>query len=206
MTAMIADERLEARLIAERQALGHDRYDEVWEGVYFMSPLANNEHQQFASRLAMVLQEALGFDSDANVYAGVNVSDRSEDWTRNYRVPDVAVVLPGGRAEDCGEFLLGGPDFVAEIVSPGDQTLEKIPFYAQAGVRELLVVHRQPWSLELYALANQELTLAARGDVGDGEFRKSSTLPLSFRLVSRPGNSRPRLEVALANGTKRWLV
>src|SRR5258707_10298401 len=121
-----------------------------------MSPLANNEHQQFAFRLAMVLQEAMGFDSDANVYAGVNVSDRRDHWTSNYRVPDVAVVLPGGRAEDCGEFLLGGPDFVAEIVSPGDQTIEKISFYAEAGVRELLVVHRQPWALELYSLVDQE--------------------------------------------------
>lgn len=206
MTAMIADRNLETRLIAERQALGHDRHDEVWEGVYVMSPLADNEHQQFAFRLAMVLQEALGFDSDANVYAGVNVSDHRENWTSNYRVPDVAVVLPGGRAEDCGEFLLGGPDFVSEIVSPGDQTREKIPFYAEAGVRELLVVQRQPWAIELYSLVDQELSLAARGGLDEPAPMKSSTLPLSFRLVSRTGFPRPRLEVALVGGTKRWYV
>jgi len=206
MTTMITDRHLEARLIAERQTLGHDRYDEVWEGVYVMSPLANNEHQQFAFRLAMVLQEAMGFDSDANVYAGVNVSDRRDDWTSNYRVPDVAVVLPGGGAEDRGEFLLGGPDFVAEIVSPGDQTSEKIPFYAEAGVRELLVVHRQPWALELYSLVDQELSLAGRGTLDDGKSLKSSTLPLSFRLVSRKGYGRPRMEVASTTGSKFWLV
>ena len=35
-----------AHLIRERRECGGDRYDEVWDGVYVMSPLADNEHQQ----------------------------------------------------------------------------------------------------------------------------------------------------------------
>ena len=45
MTALINDPKLEEKLIAKRQAAGADKFDEVWDGVYVMSPLANDEHQ-----------------------------------------------------------------------------------------------------------------------------------------------------------------
>ena len=34
MALMVLDQDLEDRLIAERQASGGDRFDEVWEGIY----------------------------------------------------------------------------------------------------------------------------------------------------------------------------
>ena len=39
-----------ASLIRDRRESGGDRYDEVWDGVYVMSPLADNEHQQLGIR------------------------------------------------------------------------------------------------------------------------------------------------------------
>ena len=46
MTAILNDEALLNGLIDRRRACGGDRHDEVWEGVYVMSPPANNEHQE----------------------------------------------------------------------------------------------------------------------------------------------------------------
>ena len=40
MVALIQDPQLEQELIAKRRETGADRYDEVWEGVYVMSPTA----------------------------------------------------------------------------------------------------------------------------------------------------------------------
>lgn len=43
MATMIHDRLLEERLHNERAATGADRYDEIWEGVYMMAPMPNNE-------------------------------------------------------------------------------------------------------------------------------------------------------------------
>ena len=45
MATVILDEELAERLKAERAERGGDRYDEVWEGVYMMAAMPNNEHQ-----------------------------------------------------------------------------------------------------------------------------------------------------------------
>ena len=48
MVALITDPNLEDRLVAQRRADGTDKYDEVWEGMYVMAPMANNEHQDLS--------------------------------------------------------------------------------------------------------------------------------------------------------------
>src|SRR5580704_4217279 len=133
ITETLTDEELRAR-----QESGGDRYDEVWDGVYLMSPLANVEHQILATQLAAVIQMAIGLGDPGIAIAGVNVSDREEDWTKNYRCPDVAVILKGCAAKNCGTHWCGGPDFLIEIVSPDDRSRQKFDFYASIEVRELL--------------------------------------------------------------------
>ena len=59
MVAKVLDIYLEERLIAERKALGIDKFDEVWDGVYVMSPLADDEHQEIAGFLTRVLFEVI---------------------------------------------------------------------------------------------------------------------------------------------------
>ena len=51
MATLIQDIDLSRRLIAERRRLGHDRWDEVWEGVYVMNASPNDEHQEVQMRL-----------------------------------------------------------------------------------------------------------------------------------------------------------
>lgn len=152
MSMIINDESVAKELIAKRRASGADRFDEVWEGVYVMAPMANNEHQDLASEFTAILRTMVDWQGLGRTQAGANVSDRQEAWTDNYRVPDVLVFLNETSAADCGTHWFGGPDFAIEIVSPGDRALEKLDFYAAVGTRELLIIDRQPWQLTLYRI------------------------------------------------------
>lgn len=204
MALMVLDPSVEEQLIAERRESGADRYDEVWNGVYIMAPLANNEHQDLQSGLTGAIKNAVGWTGVARVHAGANVSDRDDDWMQNYRIPDVVVVFPGGAARDCGTHWCGGPDFCVEIASRGDRSRDKIDFYAQIGVRELLVIDRDPWALELHRLAARRLELVGRSDLINPQALVSSVLPTSFRLV--PGPRRPAIDVSHRDGAQHWLV
>ena len=50
----------------------------------------------------------------------------------------------------------GGPDAVFEIRSPGDESYEKLPFYAALGVREIVIIPRDLKKPELYTLAGSQ--------------------------------------------------
>jgi Uma2 family endonuclease len=194
-----------ARLIRERRECGGDRYDEVWDGVYVMSPLADNEHQELGVDLSAVMKLATGFDKRIRMFAGCNVSDRPRRWNKNYRCPDVAVFLPCNPAQDRGSHWFGGPDFAVEILSPYDRSREKFGFYAKVGVRELMLVARRPWTLELYRRAGKDLELVGQSDPShDSPVLSSAVLNLGFRLI--PGDPRPQIEVSKAEGNLRWLA
>ena len=200
MPLLVTDPRDQQRLIAERQASGADRFDEVWEGTYVMAPLADDEHQELQARLVHYFQIAA---PDAKVRAGVNVSDRAEDWTGNYRCPDVAVFLPGTKAKNHDTFWLGGPDLAVEIVSPHDRTRDKFAFYSTVGVRELLVIDREPWTIELHHPRGGQLVRTGRIAPGDSAVVESTLLPLSFQFIQTAA-TRPRIEVVHGTTGQRW--
>ncbi len=187
MTALINDPKLEEKLIAERQAAGADKFDEVWDGVYVMSPLANDEHQYLVKELTTVLTFAVDWAKLGQTRPGVNISDRKDDWTKNYRCPDVTVFLNETKAENCDAFWFGGPDFGIEIVSSGDRIVEKLSFYAAVGARELLVIDRDPWVLTLSRLAKGELLEVAKSTFDDDNILVSEIVPLSFQLCQHDG-------------------
>ncbi len=204
MAALITDPDLEASVRSQRAEWGGNRYDEVWEGTYMMIPLPNSEHTNLQARLRWVFQTALGEASPAMVHAGLNVSDRADDWKQNFRCPDVAVVFPDGAARDYGTFHLGGPDFVVEIISPYDRSREKFDFYSNVKVRELLLVDRNPWSLELYRLRGDQLELVGQSTLNQPNVLQSEVLRLSLRLVA--GQKRPQIEMRHADGSGHWLA
>jgi Uma2 family endonuclease len=204
MSMLITDPRISDRLKAERVASGADLYDEVWEGVYVMSPMADDEHQDLQLGFAAAIKAVCGWDGGAEVRAGVNVSDRAEDWTQNYRVPDVAVFLPGTKAINCGTHWNGGPDLVVEVISPFDQTRQKLSFYESIGVRELLLVDRNPWGMELHRLTDGHLVSVGGIGVGSPASLVTMTVPLSLRLIG--GAARPRIEITQPGTSQRWLI
>ncbi|HEX3997345.1 MAG TPA: Uma2 family endonuclease [Pirellulales bacterium] len=204
MATLITDPELEQRVRTERAGWGIDRYDEVWDGTYMLTPLPNLEHAEIQTKFVAVFRAALGFEGPAHVYGGINISDRAEDWLGNYRCPDAAIVLPGNPGRNCGAYFLGGPDFVVEIVSPHDKSRDKIAFYESLGVREFLVVDRNPWMLELYRLRDGRLELVGQSRLERANLLASTVLPVTLRLT--PGSPRPRIDVRHADGLQHWLV
>lgn len=204
MVALIQDPLLEQELIAKRRETGADRHDEVWEGVYVMSPLANDEHQDIATGLSWVFYPVIQGANLGQVRCGSNVSDRKDDWTKNYRCPDVAVFLKESAAELCGAFWYGGPDFAVEIVSPHDRSREKLDFYGKVNTRELLIVDRDPWSLELFRLADKKLVSAGISTIENGVALASDVVPLSLKLIA--GTPRPSIEIRHNDGQQQWTV
>lgn len=204
MALMVLDDCVAERLNAERAANGLARHDEVWEGLYVMAPPADTEHQVLQARLTTVIQNAFGLAAPELVMGGANVSDRDEDWLQNYRIPDIVVVLPGSRARDCGAHWCGGPDFCAEIASPGDRNRDKVDFYGSIGVGELLIIDRDPWSLELFRLSGNRLQSVGRSDLNAPATLASTVVPVSFTL--QPASPRPRIAVAHRDGQQHWIV
>jgi Uma2 family endonuclease len=108
------------------------------------------------------------------------------------------------RAKNCDTHWMGGPDFTIEIVSPKDRSRQKLDFYASLGVRELLIIDRYPWSIELYRLEGGKLTDSVKSTMTGSEVLVSQVVPLSFRLVA--GGVRPNIEVTHRDGVQKWLV
>jgi Uma2 family endonuclease len=189
-------------MLRHRRAMGQDRFDGVWNGVYVTSPDPDSEHQKLPGRFFRAFDEALGDSSEGDVYPTLNISDRDERWDKNYRIPDVSVFLPGNPAKDRGAYWLGGPDFAAEIVSKGDRSRKKFRFYGKVGVRELMILDRRPWRLELHRRASKGWVLAGTSSPDSREILASEVLPLSFRML--PGQPRPAIEVARLDGTRAW--
>jgi Uma2 family endonuclease len=201
---IVLDRDVAAKFIRQRHDTGNDRWDEVWDGVYIVMPNPNIEHQDIATGLATVLRVVIDWAGLGKVYQGVNVSDRSDDWTKNYRCPDVAIYLKENPSEPRGAFWFGGPDFAVEIVSPDDRSREKLDFYAKVGVRELLLVDRDPWAIELYQRQGSELIRSHTSTPEQSSSVKSAVLSVTFRMVAGP--ERPSIEIVHDDGVQRWNV
>jgi Uma2 family endonuclease len=198
----ISDPAITKRMIRERKAIGSHHKDEVWDEVYIMSPEANDEHDDLTLMIATALQISIRFTRLGLVRAGANISDRAEKWTKNYRCPDVAVFLNGTTAINQKTHWFGGPDFAVEVISPYDRSREKFDFYARIGVKELLLVDRKPWALELYRLQDGLLVLVGKSDLANPAILTSQVVPLSFQLQA--GDPRPTIEMAHVDGVQRW--
>ena len=202
MSVLIHDPDLAADVLKAREESDGDRYTEVWDGVVVMPAVPNNEHQHLVMRLGSAFSAVVDWDAGDGVLPGANVSDRDVGWKQNYRCPDVVVALAGGRARDCGTHWCGGPDLVVEIESPGQDARDKLDFYAAVGCREVLLIDRDPWALELYRLVGDAYSLVGRVEGKGGGDVKSDVLPLTFAFT--PGKLRPAIAITHATTGQTW--
>lgn len=202
MPVLILDPVYEQHVRAVREAETPNARDEVWDGVVVMPPLPNVEHQILVTDLALVFAAVVNRAAGDLALAGANVSDREADWQNNYREPDVLVYLAGNPAKNAGTHWVGGPDLAVEVVSPGEDPRQKLPFFAKVNTREVLVVDRDPWAVELYQLRGGQLVLAGRSDAANPAVLASGVLPLTFRL--QPGTPRPTILVAHSADGRTW--
>ncbi len=184
---LVQDPLVAVPLLEERRRSGLDRNDEVWDGTYIFMPLAGPQHQQYVNRIAYQLTRFLDDSGRPGVVEpGTNVTDRRDDWTKNYRCPDVVLFLPGNPAEQRSSHWLGGPDLAVEVLSEGDLAMEKLPFYASVGVRELWVLDRDPWRLSRFRLTDGALVEDGVAEPGGPPVR-SVVLPLDWALTTADG-------------------
>jgi Uma2 family endonuclease len=123
--------------LARRRALGQDRFDEVWEGEYHVTPAPGRRHARIDHQLGRILGPLA---DNAGLVGATTCNIGTRD---DYRVPD-------------GAYFRGGTDrlwnptaaIVVEIVSPGDESRNKVEFYHRVGVEEFLIVDPQERTIE----------------------------------------------------------
>jgi Uma2 family endonuclease len=152
--------------------------------------------------LLAVAIDSLKTEFDFRAYMGVNISDCGDNWLDNFRCPDICVFMPGTVAVNHGTHWHGGPDFLIEIMSPGEDPYAKFGFYAAVNTREVLIVDRYPWAVELFQLQGGQLVTAGRSDLANPAEVASGVLPLAFRL--QPGADRPTIQIRHTGTGRTW--
>ena len=134
-----------ASLILERQRLGLDTHDEIWDGDYHMSPAASGPHGRSEVQLGGFL-DRIATKRGLFVGGAFNLGD-----AKSFRVPDLGV-----HREDPLDNWFPAAAIVVEIRSPDDESYEKFGFYFDHGVEEILIAD----------LVTQATHWYVRGDVG----------------------------------------
>src|SRR5215831_31515 len=152
--------------LARRKTTGIDRWDEVWDGVWYMTPAPTFEHQRIVDAMIAFLMPHLKAQGRGLMVSGINVLQHAVGWT-NYRIPDLTFVATG-REHILHEdgVRAAGPDAVIEVRSPGDDTYEKLPFYATIGTCEVVIIDRDTKRPEIYRAVAGELFLHQLGTDG----------------------------------------
>jgi Uma2 family endonuclease len=156
---------------ARRRRAGLDRLDEVWEGVLHMVPAPSRKHAKIATQLALALDAPA---RDAGFELTMHEFNLGES-ERDFRVPDGGLHRPGG-----DEMWHSTAAMVIEIVSPEDETWQKLPFYAAHEVDELLIVDPAERSVHWLALSDGQYGEVERSgliELGPAELATSIEWP-----------------------------
>jgi Uma2 family endonuclease len=119
-------------LLERRRELGQDLFDEVWDGVLHVNPAPHSRHGKVDAQLAALLYEP------ARAAGLVQSGPMNLGEPEDFRVPDRALLRPGP-----DDVYLPTAALVVEVVSPSDDTWQKLNFYAAHRVDELLIVDPQ---------------------------------------------------------------
>jgi Uma2 family endonuclease len=132
-----------AGVLEERRRLGIDGRDEVWDGVIHMVPPASVPHNRVITRLIGALASiAARHGLELLTVTGVY------DHDQNYRVPDLSI----GRTVNASHRGWETAELVIEVLSPGDESRDKLPFFAKLGIREVWLVDPVSLVIELLVL------------------------------------------------------
>ena len=137
-------------LLERRRRWGADTHDEVWAGVLHVTPAAHGRHGE----LQMAVMELLGPPARAaglTPTAEINLGEKDD-----FRVPDGALQRLRAR------LYYPSAALVLEVLSPGDESWEKLPFYAAHGVEELLIVDPHERAVHWLALREGQYLPIAR--------------------------------------------
>lgn len=123
-------------MIEERRRLGLDRRDEMWDGVLHLVPVASSAHGSLWHELTCLFAPT-AHEQGLRGMVAPGVFDPEAAAMMNFRVLDLGYA----RSADVTERgIEGRAVLVVEVLSTRDEAHEKLPFYRQVGVEELLYV------------------------------------------------------------------
>jgi Uma2 family endonuclease len=143
-------------LLEERRRKNHDVWDEMWGGVLHIVSPPSSIHQRFGTELLVALaplvkaRGLVAFYETGLFRPGVGDVD--------YRVPDLLVAR---RENVVHKGVEGRAELVVELLSPGDETYDKLDFYADLDVQEVLIIDPESCQVELFAMTGQSLDAVA---------------------------------------------
>ena len=157
MRAVVPDEWVE-----ERRRLGLDGRDELWEGVLHVVPPASSAHNELGADLAGVLGRQ-AMNRGLRRFNEPGVFDPEIRDMTSYRVPDLGYARP----EDVSDRGIEGRALlVVEVLSPRDESYEKLPFYRRVGVEEVLFVDPATRTFEVLRPQGEGWSLVGFDDEG----------------------------------------
>lgn len=157
-------------LLERRRRAGADRHDEVWEGVLHMAAAPSGPHAEVDAQLIALLTapaRAAGLVPSGQF----NLGEPEHD----YRAPD-----SGLHRDRLAGTWQSTAALVTEVVSPGDETWNKLPFYAAHGVEEVLIVDPAERSVDWLVLRDGEYHPAQHSglvELGAGELAERLDWP-----------------------------
>jgi Uma2 family endonuclease len=159
------------QLMERRRVSGLHRLDEVWEGVLHMVPAPSGAHAYIAQQLAVLLDGPARAAGLVPAMHEINLGSSQDD----FRVPDGCL-----HREIPRETWFPTAALAVEIVSPGDESWQKLPFYAAHGVDEVLIVEPAEHAVHWLALAAGEYREVERSgliDLGPAELAERIDWP-----------------------------
>jgi hypothetical protein len=176
-----------------RRETGADRFDEMWEGVMHMNLPPSAEHQEFVWSIETWLRTNW-MKAGRKVLHQFAVS-AIENWMESFRVPDVILIKPGQASMIKGSHFHGPPAVVVEVRGPGDESLEKLDFYAALGVPNVWIVETATKAAAMYQITGGSYERQTANDTGwlasesvGIELRHESNDKLGIRLVGDDGS------------------
>ncbi len=178
-------------ILIERQKAGLDRFDEMWDGELHMVPMPAWEHGRLLARLVTFFETHWAQLGEGVFAPTAGVRPKNVRWVKvaakrlpqNYRGPDLVFLRAGHEDRIKDGWVAGAPDAVLEIRSPRDETYEKFPFFFALGIPEVIVVHRDTKSPEVYRRGPSEYDRVAPDPEG---WVRSEVLDTLLRAARAP--------------------
>jgi Uma2 family endonuclease len=158
-------------ILERRRRSGLDRLAVVWEGVLHLAPAPSHAHASIGQQLAELLgppARAAGLEPTVWQF---NLGESEDD----FRIPDGGLHRPGASGVWHPTAAL-----VVEIVSPGDESWEKLPFYVAHDVDEVLIVDPEERSVHWLGLDEgkyREIERSRLIDLGPAELSERIDWP-----------------------------
>lgn len=145
MTTVVVGEQPEITdWLERRRALGQDKRDEIWEGIYHVAPLEHPRNGIVASELAALLWP-LARQAGLRVCNPFNLGEPND-----FRGPDLGLL----HQDDELQVYMKTAAVVIEVLSPGDESLQKLPHYARCDVDEVWLVDPETHTVDIRGLLN----------------------------------------------------